>query len=264
MSKYSRQTLIAGNWKMHKSMSEAAEFTQRLFEALKSRVEHTGQLPEVALCPPYTALLAVQETLVRMNAPFRAAAQNMDSHDQGAYTGEISPLMLKELKVDMVVLGHSERRQYFNETDQTVADKVQAAIKHDMEPIICVGETLEEREAGQADAVIRRQVEAAISKIEPSVYHAINFAYEPVWAIGTGKTCDTPEANRVCGLIRKILDEKGSGTGTRILYGGSVKPNNARELLDQPEIDGALVGGASLDVVSFAQIIEACTHVPSV
>ncbi len=249
-----RRPVIAGNWKMYKTTKEAVAFTEAL--AAKVSALPKDSLPQVVLCPPYTALSTVRETIKRLHAPFLLAAQNMESHDEGAYTGEISPIMLKDLDVNPVVIGHSERRQYYGETDEAVNAKVLAALRHQILPIICVGETLEKREQGQTDPVIERQVEKAIEKVDPSQYEHLIFAYEPVWAIGTGKVCEAAEANRVCALIRSILNRTGSGEKTRILYGGSVKPDNTHGLMSQSDIDGALVGGASLEAESFYRIIE--------
>jgi triosephosphate isomerase len=249
-----RRAIIAGNWKMYKTTAEARTFAQALIAKLGTR---TAALPDIVVCPPYTSLSTVQDTFQKAQAPVIVAAQNMESRDQGAYTGEVSPLMLQDLGVKWVVIGHSERRQYFNETDKTVNEKTLAALKHGMTPIVCVGESLAERDGNQTDAVIQRQVEKALEGVDPADYPKIVVAYEPVWAIGTGKVCASQEANRVCELIRQTLAKKGSGDQTRILYGGSVKPDNSQELMSKPHIDGALVGGASLDAEDFFQIIEA-------
>lgn len=249
-----RRAMMAGNWKMHKNTAEAQAFVEALWERVQGHDPKT--LPEIVLCPPFTALSTVQDAARRIGAPFIVAAQTMESRDSGAYTGEVSPAMLLDLDVRWVILGHSERRQYYNETNETVAAKTAAALKHSMVPIVCVGETLEEREAGETDAVISRQVAAVLQVIEPHDVARLVVAYEPVWAIGTGKTCDAGEANRVCELIRKLLTVHGPADQTPILYGGSVKPDNARELVSQPDIDGGLVGGASLEAESFYKIIE--------
>jgi triosephosphate isomerase len=245
--------LIAGNWKMFKTTAEAVSFT----EALAQRVQAlpADARPDILLCPPYTALSVVVEATQRLNAPFAVGAQNMESRDNGAYTGEISPLMLKDLRVGWVLIGHSERRQYYNETDETVNAKTRAALAHDLSPVVCVGESLDEREAGQTDTVIERQVTRALSGLNDTEIQRLVFAYEPVWAIGTGKTCDAAEANRVCGRIRSLLGA--NGATVRVLYGGSVKPENTAELMSQSDINGALVGGASLEPDSFFRIIEA-------
>lgn len=249
-----RRPIIAGNWKMFKTTQEAAAFTNALWQAVQPCVG--AALPEIVICPPFTALATVKQTADSLKAPFIVAAQTMESRDNGAYTGEISPLMLLDLGIRWVVIGHSERRQYYNETDETVAQKTVAALKHGMTPIVCVGESLQEREAGQTDRVIEQQVRAVLSQISAADLPKIVVAYEPVWAIGTGKVCEAPEANRVCALIRRFLNEAGSGEQTRILYGGSVKPDNTQALMSQSDIDGGLVGGASLEPASFFGIIE--------
>lgn len=255
-----RRPMIAGNWKMYKTITEAVAFTR----ALHAKVAElpAADLPEIVLCPPAISLVAVKEEINELNAPFRIMAQTMESRDEGAYTGEISPLMLVDAQMDGVVIGHSERRQYYNETDETVNAKVQAALKHGLTPIVCVGESLEQREAGQTDDVIRRQVKVALDSVDTGAYAGLVIAYEPVWAIGTGKVCEAPEAARVCGLIRKTLGETAPADATRILYGGSVKPDNIRELIKQDDIDGALVGGASLDPESFTQLIAGSMLLP--
>lgn len=249
-----RRPIIAGNWKMFKTTQEAAAFTQALWQKVQP---HAGaSLPEIVLCPPYTALATVNETNAQLKSPFITAAQNMESRDNGAYTGEISPLMLLDLGIRWVVIGHSERRQYFNETDDTVTQKTVAALKHGMTPIVCVGELLQERENGLTDKVIEQQVRAFLTEINAHDLPKIVIAYEPVWAIGTGKVCDATEANRVCALIRHFVSEYGNADQTRILYGGSVKPDNTHALMSQSDIDGGLVGGASLEPDSFFAIIE--------
>jgi len=247
-----RKPLIAGNWKMFKTTGEAESFTKALFE--KTQTLKSG-LPEILLCPPYTALAVTEETVRKLKAPFAVGAQNMESKDNGAYTGEISPVMLKDMGIRWVLIGHSERRQYYNETDAGVNAKVKAALVHGLTPVICVGESLSERESGVTDSLIQQQVKAALKDVDALVYPTLVFAYEPVWAIGTGKVCEAPEANRVCGLIRKTLSAQGDGSQTRVLYGGSVKPDNIAELMRGGDIDGALVGGASLEPESFYKII---------
>ncbi|HEY9744879.1 MAG TPA: triose-phosphate isomerase [Oculatellaceae cyanobacterium] len=247
-----RRLITAGNWKMYKTTDEARQFVEALWQKVQPLQNQT--LPEIILCTPFTALSATLAKVQELGAPFIVAAQNMESRDSGAYTGEISPLMLLDLSIRWVVLGHSERRQYYNETDESVAQKTAAALKHGMTPIVCVGETLAEREAGTTDAVITRQVKAVLDAIPASDVRKIVIAYEPVWAIGTGKVCEATEANRVCGVIRKLLGE--AGAEVRILYGGSVKPDNTQGLMSQSDIDGGLIGGASLEPDSFFGIIE--------
>ena len=249
-----RRPIIAGNWKMYKTTQEAAAFTKALWEKIQP---HAGaSLPEIVICPPYTALTTVKTSSADLKAPFITAAQNMESRDNGAYTGEVSPLMLLDLGIRWVVIGHSERRQYFNETDESVAQKTVAALKHGMTPIVCVGEALQDRENGLTDRVIEQQARAVLTQITAADLPKIVIAYEPVWAIGTGKVCDATEANRVCALIRHFISEYGNAEQTRILYGGSVKPDNTHALMSQSDIDGGLVGGASLEADSFFGIIE--------
>jgi triosephosphate isomerase (TIM) len=249
-----RRPIIAGNWKMFKTTHEAATFTDALWQKVQPHT--SAALPEIVICPPFTALTAVREAVEKNKAPFIVAAQNMESRDNGAYTGEISPLMLLDAGIRWVIIGHSERRQYYKETDETVSQKTVSALKHGMTPIVCVGESLQEREAGQTDQVIECQIKTVLSQITAQDLPKIVVAYEPVWAIGTGKVCDAPEANRVCALIRRFLSEVGPAEQTRILYGGSVKPDNTNALMSQSDIDGGLVGGASLEPDSFFGIIE--------
>ncbi len=253
MTTTSRRFVIAGNWKMYKTVDEAHDFTRRLYDQMKDDVSSV----DVVICPPTLALDRVTHTIEKElgGAPFSTGAQTMESGDEGAFTGETAPPMLTSLGIQFVILGHSERRQYYNETNETVNKKVQAALKHGLTPIICVGETLAQREAGETDTLIQAQVKAAMTQIDAVILPQLIFAYEPVWAIGTGKTCEATEANRVCGLIRTSLSKIGDASKTRILYGGSVKPDNSLELLSTPDIDGALIGGASLDVSSFTQIV---------
>jgi triosephosphate isomerase len=213
---------------------------------------------EVVICPPATALSAAGHALV--GTPLFLGGQTMHWEPQGAYTGEVSAPMLVDVGCRFVIVGHSERRLYFGETDEAVGRKVRAAIEHGLTPIVCVGERLEERQAGRTDVVIASQVRAALQEAPGGALHRLVIAYEPVWAIGTGHTATGAEANRVAGLIRRTLAGSGSAaaaSGVRILYGGSVKPDNIREFLEQTEIDGALVGGASLDVQAFAAIVRA-------
>ncbi|MEG6510523.1 triose-phosphate isomerase [Desulforamulus ruminis] len=246
-----RQLIIAGNWKMHKTVAEALSFVQELQSSgLDSRVE-------VVVCPAFTALAPVAEAL--KGSAIRLAAQNMHWEAQGAFTGEISPLMLKELGCKYVILGHSERRQYDGETDEKVNRKVKAALEHSLIPIICVGETLEQREAGKTAVTVETQTRAALSGLTTEQVAGLVFAYEPVWAIGTGKTASDQDAQQVNGLIREIIAGAygaEAADAVRIQYGGSVKPANTRGLMSQPDIDGALVGGASLKVEDFAGIIS--------
>lgn len=243
-----RIPLIAGNWKMHKTCSEA----RLLVEDIKKLGE--VQDVELAVCPPYTALREV--SLVLGNSGIRLGAQNMHHEDAGAFTGEISPYMLRELKVSYVILGHSERRHIFGEGDEFINKKVHKALETGLCPILCVGETLDEREEGKTEEVVSRQTARGLDGVADELIGGIVIAYEPVWAIGTGKSATAEEANRVIGYIREVADQiaKGQGSRIRILYGGSVKPDNAAELLQQPEIDGALIGGASLKAGDFIAI----------
>lgn len=246
-----RQIVIAGNWKMHKTVAEAVSFVQEL----KQKVAHAQV--EVVVCPPFTALAQVAEALKGSN--IGVAAQNMHWEAQGAYTGEISPLMLKELGIQYVVLGHSERRQYFAETDEGVNKKVHAALAQGIIPIVCVGELLEQREAGTTEQVVATQTKGALAGLTAEQVAGLIIAYEPVWAIGTGKTASDEDAQQVNGYIRQVIAEEfgpAAAEAVRIQYGGSVKPGNAKGLMGQPDIDGALVGGASLKVEDFVGIIE--------
>ncbi len=238
-----RKIVIAGNWKMHKTQAESLEFLQ----ALLPHLTETSDDREVVLCAPFTALSALSKSL--HGSLIRVGAQNIHWEDQGAYTGEISGAMLTELGVRYVVVGHSERRQYFGETDETVNLRLKAAQKHGLIPILCVGETKQQRDAGETEAVISRQIEQDLVGVDQQ---QLVIAYEPIWAIGTGDTCESGEANRVIGLIRSQL----KNPQVSIQYGGSVKPDNIDEIMAQPEIDGALVGGASLQPEGFARIVN--------
>ncbi len=245
-----RTPYIAANWKMHKTVAEAAEFV----DALLPRIAATQN--DVVICPPFTALTAVVER--RYGTAVKVAAQNMHEEGSGAFTGEVSAPMLVELDVEAVVLGHSERRQYFNETDEALARKVPAALAADLEPILCVGETEGARDAGETEAVLERQLQADLAALESRQIDSVVIAYEPIWAIGTGRTASPEQAQEACSYIRDVLRMRGADdSAIRILYGGSVKPGNAAELLALPDVDGALVGGASLDAEEFAAIVEA-------
>ena len=258
-----RRPLIAGNWKMVKTRPEARQFVEALYQAL-DRPASDGEVlaADVMLCPSFVLLETTLASVAKQQAPFLIAAQTMESHDKGAYTGEVSPVMLNELGIQHVILGHSERRQYYNETDAALNLKVKAAFAHGLMPVLCVGETLEQREQGVTDTVIRTQLTQGPQGMTESQAASMVLAYEPVWAIGTGKVCESDEAQRVCALIRQTVS---TAIGTmaaqqiRILYGGSVKPDNAVELLAKPDIDGALVGGASLEADVFATIVQAAS-----
>ena len=246
-----RKPLIAANWKMYKTPDEAVAFT-KAFIPLVAHHKHA----EVVLCASPTLLPTVVEAA--RNNPIHVGAQNMHWLDQGAYTGETSPLMLKAIGVTHVLIGHSERRQYFNETDTTVNLKLKSALAHGLVPIVCVGEHLHEREAGHTAEVLDRQVSVALEAIDPAIATPLVIAYEPVWAIGTGRTATPEIADEAHKLIRAQIARSLSpelAASTRILYGGSVKPDNATSLCCLEDIDGALVGGSSLDPNSFAQII---------
>jgi len=234
--------LIVANWKMNKTIKEAVSLVKEL-KKLKSP-------NEVVICPPYTALQDVAKEL--KGSKIHLGSQNIHFEDSGAFTGEISPLMLKELNVKYVIIGHSERRQYFNETNETVNKKLRAALKHKLHPIFCVGETLEQREAGETEDVIEKQLKEGLQSISKEDMKKITIAYEPVWAIGTGRTASPEQAQEVHEFIRKTIGEP----KVKILYGGSVKPDNAADLLSQKDIDGALVGGASLDAKNFSEIVS--------
>jgi triosephosphate isomerase (TIM) len=245
-----RTPYVAANWKMHKTVAEAASFV----DALLPRIAATQN--DVVICPPFTALTAVVER--RYGTAVKVAAQNMHEQEAGAFTGEISAPMLVELDVEAVVLGHSERRQHFDETDEALARKVPAALAAGLEPILCVGESEEARDADQTQGVLERQLQAGLAEVGDEQIAAVVVAYEPIWAIGTGRTASPEQAQEACAFIRDVLRERGGeADAVRILYGGSVKPANAAELMQQADIDGALVGGASLDAEEFAAIVEA-------
>ena len=245
-----RTPYIAANWKMHKTVAEAAAFV----DALLPRIAATQN--DVVICAPFTALTAVVER--RYGTAVKVAAQNMHEEGSGAFTGEVSAPMLVELDVEAVVLGHSERRQYFDETDEALARKVPAALAAGLEPILCVGESEEARDADQTEGVLERQLQADLAAVESGKLAEVVIAYEPIWAIGTGRTATPEQAQEACAFIRDVLLERGAvADAVRILYGGSVKPASAAELMSQPDIDGALVGGASLDPEEFAAIVEA-------
>ncbi len=235
--------VIAGNWKMYKTQREASEFLKGFMPEL----EQTPENREIVLCAPFTALDVMSKSL--HNNRVQLGAQNIHWEDEGAYTGEIAGAMLTEIGVRYVIVGHSERRQYFGETDETVNKRLLAAQSHDLTPILCVGETKQQRDAGETELLITTQLKKDLVGVDQN---NLIIAYEPIWAIGTGDTCEALEANRVIGLIRSQLQNP----NVSIQYGGSVKPNNIDEIMAQPEIDGALVGGASLEPKSFARIVN--------
>jgi triosephosphate isomerase len=249
-----RRPLIAANWKMNKTIGEAREFC----EALLPEVEGLGaDGPEVAICPPYPALPLVAQLCAGTGVV--VAGQNMHWEESGAFTGEVSAAMLLDAGAGAVILGHSERRQLFGETDAALARKVPAALATGLVPILCVGESEDEREREETEEVLRRQVDAALEGVERGRLAEIVLAYEPIWAIGTGRTATVEQADRACGFIRSLVAARDGEAAerVRIQYGGSVKPANAAELIGQREIDGALVGGASLDADDFAAIVAA-------
>lgn len=247
-----RRPVIAGNWKMYKSAAETRAFF-RDFRPLVENVRHC----DIVIAPPFTALQTAVEST--QGSDIAVAAQDVYWEKQGAYTGEVAPSMLTELGCRYVIIGHSERRQYFHETDQTVSRKVAAALEVTLTPIVCVGETLEEREAGATERVLTRQFSAGLGTLTAERFSRIIIAYEPVWAIGTGRTATPETAVEAHRLLRGLTAKQFGDSladGVPILYGGSVKPDNIRGLMAQPEIDGALVGGASLDPNSFAAIVN--------
>ena len=246
-----RVPLLAANWKMHKTVAETESFLDEFLPA----VADGG--PEVVICPPYLSLRTAVERCA--DTAVRVAAQNMHEADSGAFTGEVSAPMLLEQGVDGVILGHSERREHFNETDEALAEKVPVALRAGLLPILCVGEKEAERDAGETDEVLRRQVEADLAEVDGGDLAEVVIAYEPIWAIGTGRTATPEQAREAIGLIRELVAARDAeaGAAVRILYGGSVKPDNAAELITQGGIDGALVGGASLDPKDFAAIVAA-------
>jgi triosephosphate isomerase (TIM) len=247
-----RTPLMAGNWKMHKTVAEAEEFVQ----ALLPRVSSVDGV-EIALCAPFTALGPLVEST--RGSRVEIFAQNVHEASHGAYTGEVSVAMLAELGVHGVVLGHSERRELFGETDRALAEKVPAALDAGLRVILCVGETEDERERGETERKLRHQVQEGLDKVADDVLGDIVLAYEPIWAIGTGRVASAEQAQEAVAFIRALVAGRDAEQAqrTRVLYGGSVKAENARELLGLPDVDGALVGGASLDVASFAALVEA-------
>ncbi len=247
-----RKLIIAGNWKMNKTVAEALD----LVRSLKIEVANVKEVDTV-VCPPFTALSEVSKAI--LDSSIRLGAQNMSEHNVGAYTGEIAAVMLKEFSVRYVILGHSERRQYQKESDALIARKALAVHAASLKPIVCIGETLAEREAGKTHKVLETQVRGSLAGLSKELMAETILAYEPVWAIGTGKTATTAQAQEAHAFIRAVLGKMFDETvarRVRIQYGGSVKPSNARELMSQADVDGALVGGASLEARSFADIIK--------
>jgi triosephosphate isomerase len=243
---------MAGNWKMHKTIAEAADLAKKLKDALPSLVDR-----DALVCPPFTAIAAVAQAL--KGSPVAIGAQNMSDNVQGAFTGEVSPAMIKDAGASFVILGHSERRALFGETDAFINKKTKLALEQGLTPVVCVGETLAEREAGKTLSVVETQVNGSLSGLTAAQMEKTVVAYEPVWAIGTGKTATPEQAQEVHASVRKLL-AKAFGADTaakvRVLYGGSVKPDNIDALMAQPDIDGGLVGGASLKAEDFLRLIN--------
>jgi triosephosphate isomerase (TIM) len=246
-----RTPLIAGNWKMHKTIAQAEEYIQGLLPRVSASAAN------IAICVPFTALQAMVDST--RGSGVQVYAQTMHEAAEGAFTGEISAAMLTELDVHGAVLGHSERRQLFGETDRALQAKVPAALGAGIVPLLCVGETEDEREAGETDRKLRHQVQEGLEKVETARLGDVVIAYEPVWAIGTGKNATPEQAQEAIGFVRALVADRDQeqAARTRILYGGSVNPDNAAELLALPDVDGALVGGASLEVADFTAIVEA-------
>jgi len=251
-----RKPIMAGNWKMHHTHLEAIQVVQKLSYRLGSE---DYERCDVVVCPTFTSLRSVQTVIEADSLPIGLGAQDVHWEENGAFTGEVSPVMLAKLGVSYVIVGHSERREYFGESDDVVNRKVKAVLAHGMTPIMCVGETLQEREGGQTAAKVSRQVQAGLDGLSPKQVAGLVIAYEPIWAIGTGRNATPEDANETIGTIRSMvagLAGEGSSAAVRIQYGGSVKPGNIAALMAQPEIDGALVGGASLEADDFAQIVR--------
>lgn len=252
-----RTPMVAGNWKMNKSHLEAIHFVEQLAHEL---ADYDPDRVEVVICPPFTALRSVQTTTEDRHQTFAVGAQNMHHEASGAFTGEVAPPMLQALRCRYVILGHSERREYFGETDDGVNAKVKAAFNHDLVPIVCCGETDEERESGETGSKVEGQIRDGLANLKVEEATRTVVAYEPIWAIGTGKTATPEDAQETIAAIRGVLkDMFGDETAEqiRILYGGSVKAGNAAALFGKPDIDGGLVGGASLEASEFAAIVKA-------
>lgn len=252
-----RKKLIAGNWKMNKTSSDAASLVQEIVNAV-GRVNDV----DIVVCPPYTSLEIVGKALE--GSSIKLGSQNMHHEASGAYTGEISAAMLRAIFTNYVILGHSERRTYFAENDALINQKVLAALKNQLKPILCIGETLAEREGGTTLNVVQTQLEAGLEGVSKDLATSVVIAYEPVWAIGTGKVATTEQAQEVHAFIRSLLIKlfgDAVAQKVRILYGGSMKPSNAPELLSQPDIDGGLIGGAALESRSFVELINAAAAI---
>lgn len=260
-----RTKLVAGNWKMHLTLAEAEALVEEFLGIYRPKTD-----VDVAVCPGFVALAKVRQIV--KDTPLKLGAQDVFWEESGAYTGQVSPAMLADLCTDYCIVGHSETRgrfgsgpaapevaPYFTETDTTLHQKVEALLYRAITPIFCVGETLEEREAGKADETVQRQLAGVLEGFDPAELFGIVVAYEPVWAIGTGKVCEAQEAGRMCGVVRQTLASHSDpevAENVRVLYGGSLKPDNAHSVFQQPDVDGGLVGGASLSASSFAQIVH--------
>lgn len=249
-----RNFLVAGNWKMNCGPKE----TKELLREIKNSDVSIPEGVDVLVCPPMISLTVASDELEDIEE-IALGAQNVHSEDNGAYTGEVSTRMLKEVHCEYVVVGHSERREYFGETDKTVNAKVRKSLSDDLRPVICVGESLKQRKAGEHQLIVRKQVEAALTGVADDRAAGLVIAYEPIWAIGTGETATPGQAQEMHRMIRDVLEDlygNDRAGGIRILYGGSMKPHNAEELLSQPDVDGGLIGGASLKADSFTEIIQ--------
>jgi triosephosphate isomerase len=253
MPEHERRPYIAGNWKMHKTAAEARSY----LEDVRGRVEGAAGEVDVGVCVPFTALAAAVEAAE--GTSIKVCAQTMHQESEGPYTGEVSAPMLLEAGARGVVLGHSERREYNCETDRALQEKVPAALAAGLEPILCVGESEDEREEGETERRLRHQVQEALEKVEPADLPRVVIAYEPIWAIGTGRVATAEQAQEAIAFVRALVGDRSAEAAerVRVLYGGSVKPENAAEILAQPDVDGALVGGASLDPEGFAEIVSA-------
>jgi triosephosphate isomerase len=255
-----RKPLISGNWKMHQNHFEAIQLVQTLSYELDN---DDFEAVDVSIHPPFTDIRSIQTIIDADRLQIQLGAQHCHSEEKGAFTGEVAPGMLAKLNVKIVIVGHSERREIFGETDEMVNAKTKAILKHEMTPIVCCGETLEEREAGDAETKVATQIKAALKGVSKDNVAGLVIAYEPIWAIGTGKTATPDDAQSMCAHVRSVVRGVAGGPAAdavRIQYGGSVKPANAAELLGQPDVDGALVGGASLEAPSFARIAQYRNH----
>lgn len=256
----SRKPIISGNWKMHHNHFEAIQVVQKLNYRLDND-DHDAV--EVSVHTPFTDIRSVQTVIESDKMRLLIGAQNCHWEDKGAFTGEVAPPMLAKLSVSHVIVGHSERREYFGETDEMVNKKAKAIIAHGMTPIVCCGETLEEREAGSAESKVEGQIRAGLAGVAGNHVAALVIAYEPIWAIGTGRTATSSDAQDMCAHIRRVVGAEfgqNAADSVRIQYGGSVKPGNIADLMAQPDVDGALVGGASLDPDEFAAIVQYRNH----